>query len=361
MFRVLDKYIFLQLIGPFLFGFFLFVTLIAIDPLISALHSVVNENVPMEVMFRWFLNRLPQDMVFTFPMSVLLANLLVFGRMSKDSETIALKAGGTNFFRIPVPVVIFALLVTAISFYFNEMVVPSSNQNARNIKRYEIMKLVEPEATENSIMRTSDGAFAYARKVKEKAGEMEKVLLEYYDKSGKLNRRVSAAKAEWTGKTWKFQGVIEQDYSGPESISSPIHRPELIIPAIIEKPIDFARQSKKPNEMSYMELKRRIDTYERTKFMDTTALRVELAKKTSLPFASFFFAIIGASFGLSNSRSGAFIGFGVSMLIIFLYYVLMSVFTALGKSGYLPPYPAAWAQNIIFAFVGLYIVTKINK
>jgi lipopolysaccharide export system permease protein len=83
--------------------------------------------------------------------------------------------------------------------------------------------------------------------------------------------------------------------------------------------------------------------------------------KTSLPFASFFFAIIGASFGLTNSRSGAFIGFGVSMLIIFLYYVLMSLFTALGKSGYLPPMLAAWVQNIIFAFAGFHIVSKINQ
>ncbi len=361
MFKILDKYIFTQLIGPFLFGFFLFVTLIAIDPLISALQSVVNENVSMWIMFRWFLNRLPQDMVFTFPMSVLLANLLVFGRMSKDSETIALRAGGINFFRILVPVIVFALMITALSFFFNELVVPTSNQNARNIKRYEIMKLSEPEASENSIMRVSDGAFAYARRVYEKTGRMDKVLLEYYDDSGNLKRRVSATTAEWDGKAWTFRGVVEQDYTIEGALASPSTIAELSIPAIIEKPEDFARQSKKPNEMSYRELKNRIETYERTKFMDTTELQVELAMKTSLPFASFFFAIIGASFGLTNSRSGAFIGFGVSMLIIFLYYVLMSVFTALGKSDYLPPLFAAWAQNIIFAFAGFHIVAGINE
>jgi len=112
--------------------------------------------------------------------------------------------------------------------------------------------------------------------------------------------------------------------------------------------------------MSYNELKGRIEAYERTQFMDTTEMRVGLAMKTSLPFASFFFAIIGASFGLTNNRSGAFIGFGVSILIIFIYYVMMSLFTALGKSGFLPPMLAAWAQNIIFAFVGFYIVKNIN-
>lgn len=359
MIRTLDKYIFTQLIGPFLFGFFLFVTIIAIDPLMSALQSIVNENVSLTVMFRWFLNRLPQDMIFTFPMSVLLANLLVFGRMSKDSETTALRAGGTNFFRILVPVVVFALMITTFSFVFNELVVPGSNERARNIRRREIMKLIEPEASENSIMRTSDGAFAYARKVYEKRGTMEKVLLEYYDERGVLSKRISAANAEWNGDAWIFKNAVIQDYT-KSSIPAPETMSAIRIEAIEETPEDFARQSKKPTEMSYQELKNRIEAYERAQFMDTTEMRVGLAMKTSLPFASFFFAIIGASFGLTNNRSGAFIGFGVSILIIFVYYVLMSLFSALGKSGHIPPMIAAWAQNIIFAVAGFYIVKRIN-
>ncbi len=360
MIRILDRYIFTQLIGPFLFGFFLFVTIIAIDPLMSALQSVINENVGMTVMVRWFLNRLPQDMIFTFPMSVLLANLLVFGRMSKDSETTALRAGGTNFFRILLPVVLFALMITGFSFIFNELVVPQSNQRARDIRRQEIMRLVEPEASENSIMRTSDGAFAYARKVFEKRGQMEKVLLEYYNDSGALQKRISAGTADWDGHAWVLKQVIEQSYIDGIDIATPTSKAELRVTTIEETPEDFARQSKKPNEMSYTELKERIDAYERTQFMDTTELKVGLAMKTSLPFASFFFAIIGASFGLTNSRSGAFIGFGVSILIIFIYYVMMSFFTALGKSGILSPMLSAWAQNIIFAVAGYYIVKRIN-
>ncbi len=359
MIRILDRYIFTQLIGPFLFGFFLFVTIIAIDPLMSALQSIVNENVGLSVMGRWFLNRLPQDMIFTFPMSVLLANLLVFGRMSKDSETTALRAGGTNFFRILVPVIVFALMITIISFIFNELVVPGSNERARNIRRQEIMRLIEPEASENSIMRTSDGAFAYARKVYEKRGQMEKVLLEYYDDNGVLTKRISAATADWNGDAWILKQAVIQDYTH-SAVPAPESMAAIRIDTIEETPEDFARQSKKPTEMSYNELKDRIEAYERAQFMDTTEMRVGLAMKTSLPFASFFFAIIGASFGLTNNRSGAFIGFGVSILIIFVYYVLMSLFSALGKSGHIPPMLAAWAQNIIFALAGFYIVKRIN-
>jgi lipopolysaccharide export system permease protein len=359
MFKILDRYIFTQLIGPFLFGFFMFVTVIAIDPLMSALQNIVNENVPVMVVVRWFLYRLPQDMIFTFPMSVLLSSLLVFGRMSKDSETTALRAGGINFYRILVPVLAFAIMITTFSFVFNERVVPYANQRANAIRRQEILRLVEPEATENSIMRTSDGAFAYARKVFETSGTMEKVLLEYY-REGILIRRVSATTASWNGTFWTMREVVEQRYEDG-ALASPTPIPELAMPEIAESPGDFARQSKRPNEMSYNELQERIDTYERTQFMDTTTLRVDLALKTSLPFASLFFAVIGAAFGLTSQRSGAFIGFGISILIIFIYYVVMSLSTAMGKSGYLPVYLSAWLQNIVFAVVGLRVVSRINQ
>ena len=189
---------------------------------------------------------------------------------------------------------------------------------------------------------------------------MERVLLEYYNNKGKLKKRITASTANWNGKMWTLNAVVIQKYNGI-GLASPTTLPELKLPRVHEKPSDFARESKRAREMSYTELSHRIKIYKRTKFMDTTALQVELAKKTSLPFASFFFAIIGASFGLTNNRGGAFIGFGISILIIFAYYVLMSFFMALGKSGFLPPMLSAWMQNIISAFVGLKIVAKINK
>ncbi|HNV68317.1 MAG TPA: LptF/LptG family permease [Candidatus Ozemobacteraceae bacterium] len=358
MIKTLDRYIFMQLLEPFCFGFFLFVVVISIDPLISALQNIVNDNVSAWSVIRWFMFRLPQDMIFTFPMSVLLSTLLVFGRMSKDSETVAMKAGGINFFRLLIPVVMFSLTVTGVSFVFNELMVPYSNRRAQEIRRTEILRLVEPEAAENVIMRAADGAFVYARKVFEKSQTMEKVLLEYYQ-DGKLQRRISADRAVYENKQWVLYETIDQKYlDGKVNDPTPVAR---YVAEGIREPIkEFARQTKRSSEMSFRELKGRIDLFERANFMETTDLKVELALKTSLPFASFFFALIGASFGLTKYRSGAFIGFGVSIIIIFIYYVLMSIFCAMGKSGYLPVYLSAWLQNIICLFVGIHIVRQVN-
>ncbi|MBF0547415.1 MAG: LptF/LptG family permease [Candidatus Riflebacteria bacterium] len=358
MIKTIDKYIFNQLIGPFFFGFFMFVTVIAIDPLMFALQNIVNDNIPAGIVIKWFLFRLPQDMIFTFPMSMLLASLLVFGRMSKDSETIALRAGGINFLRLLLPVMFFAVMITVVSFVFDELVVPDANKRAQEIRRNDIMRVVEPEASENVIMRISDGGFAYARKVFEAKNSMEKVLIEYYQ-DGKISRRLSASEALWNGQEWGLTGIVEQLYEDGKVSTSKSYQ-KMDLKGVKETPADFARQSKRPNEMSYRELKDRIDTYDRTKFMDTTELQVELAMKTSLPFACIFFALIGASFGMTSYRSGAFIGFGVSIVIIFVYYVLMSTSTAMGKSGLLPVMLSAWLQNIVFAVAGIFIASRVN-
>jgi len=355
--KLLDRYIFQQLIGPFFLGFCMFIIVIAIDPLITALQNIVNDNKSVYLVFRWFCARLPQDMIFTFPMSMLLTTLLVFGRMSKDSETVAMKAGGINFFRVLLPVMFFAVIVTAVSFLFNELVVPYSNRRANELRR-EIVGVTEPEAIENSLLRATDGAFVYARKVFQTKNSMEKVLLEYYDQ-GKLLRRLTSATARWS-EIWTLEGVVDQLYEDGK-VSSTSTMLELPVPEIKETPSDFAKQGKKPNEMSYAELKRRIEMYERTKFDDPTDLKVELALKTSLPFATVFFALIGSSFGLTTYRSGTFIGFGISVVIIFIYYVIMSFSVAMGKSGILPVFLSAWLQNIIFCFVGILLVRRVNS
>lgn len=358
--KTLDKYIFTSLLGPFFAGFFLFVIIISIDPLISTMQRVVNEDVPMKTMFLWFINRIPQDMMYTFPMSMLLSTLLAFGRMSKDAEITAMRAGGINFFRILVPVAVFGILVTILGFLFNELVVPKTNKRARDIRHKQILKLSNPMSTENSILRTRDGAFAYAGAVNETKGEINNLLLEYYNDDGKLEKRISAPKAKYNGEFWVFECPVKQTY--PKGKDTPITETleKIIYEPLTEKPKEFARESKRTTEMSYKELKELIDTYEASRFMDTTELRVDLALKTSLPFAAFFFAIIGTSFGLTNSRGGAFIGFGVSIITIFVYYVMMSVFTALGKSGIIEPNLSAWLQNLIFFFANLILVRKIN-
>lgn len=333
----------------------MFVGLIAVKPLISCFQNIVYDNVLVAVVFRWFLFSLPQNMIFTFPMASLFASFLVFGRISKNPEINDMRTGELNFFRLLIPLIAFAILITMLSFIFNEAVVPFANKRTNEIRRCEIMRLCEPETDESVCMQSSDGAFIFARKVFESKGLMEEVLLDYY-LDGLLTRRITADYAQWDG-NWTFSGVADRTYIEGRFASFVVF-PFLKISTVTETPAVFVRHGKRPNEMNYSELKSLIEIYERTKSVYPVNLKMELAMKTSLPFATILFTLIGASLGWTSYRSSAFIGFAISIVIFFVYYVIMKFSIATGKSGVLPVFLSAWLTNIIFAFFGVFLALR---
>ena len=94
---------------------------------------------------------------------------------------------------------------------------------------------------------------------------------------------------------------------------------------------------------------------------DVKELKVSYHQRFSIPLACFIFALVGAPLGLSPNRSGSSIGLGLSIIVIFIYYTLMTVGSALGQSGNLSPWLGAWLQNIIFIIVGFGLLYKSYK
>ena len=90
-------------------------------------------------------------------------------------------------------------------------------------------------------------------------------------------------------------------------------------------------------------------------------LKVMLHLRMALPWASVVLAVLGASLGVRSSRAGPGIGFGLSVLIVFAYYVAMSFSRALGEAGFLYPIVAAWIPNVTFFLVGGFFARRANN
>src|SRR5438552_3556818 len=109
MMPILDRYIFRELASPFVFGIAIFTILfMATGPIFDMARLVIQDGVPALSVLEYALVRLPAFIAYTLPMSVLLATLVAFGRLSVDHEMIAMKAGGISFYRIIFPVSGFA-------------------------------------------------------------------------------------------------------------------------------------------------------------------------------------------------------------------------------------------------------------
>ena len=143
--RALDRFILGELKGPFFFGIMSFtIILIAGSLLFQIADLVIQRGVSIGVVLRLFFYYLPRLVAYTIPMSCLLAALLGFGKLSANSELVALKSAGLSFKRIIRPVIIATFFVSVAAFFVNETLVPLSERAAANVMMYEVFKESPP-------------------------------------------------------------------------------------------------------------------------------------------------------------------------------------------------------------------------
>jgi lipopolysaccharide export system permease protein len=119
-----------------------------------------------------------------------------------------------------------------------------------------------------------------------------------------------------------------------------------------ERPEEFARVARSPEEMSYAQLRQYIDKLVKSG-VSATRYQVDLHAKVATALVSLIMAILGVSFGLRTGRAGVMLWVGLCIPMGFLYYMLLVLGFSLGRGGALPPLVAAWLPNLVFGTAGL--------
>ncbi|AIF53751.1 LptF/LptG family permease [Pelosinus sp. UFO1] len=361
--RILDKYIIKELLGPFIFGIASFSSVfIGTSTMLRIAQYVTQYGASLNSVVKLFVYSLPSIIVLTFPMSMLLAALLAFGRLSGSSEITAMRSGGISFYRLATPVFIVAFFVSIFAVFFAEMVVPQSNAAYNYVVRYEIQKNTAPKSQEHIIIKDVKGdileRLTYARKYEEETNTMYAIAIQEFD-NGQLARVENAEKAMWQDNHWTMYNGIIHDLTTEGNLERTMHFAQQVMP-MDKAPSAISREQKKPEEMTIKELKQHIKILEQ-EFVDSKKYEMELQQRLAIPVASFVFALIGTPLGLQPNRSSSSIGLGISIIIIFVYYTIMTIFTALGQGGALPVVLAAWIPNIIGIIAGALLVRKASR
>lgn len=361
--RILDKYIIKELLGPFVFGIAAFSSVfIGTSTLFRIAQYVTKYGAPISAVVKLFFYSLPSIINLTFPMSMLLASLLSFGRLSGSSEITAMRSGGISFYRLATPVFIVAFFVSIFSVMFNELVVPTANTAYEDIVRNEIEKNTAPKSQEHIVIKdVKQGMLqrlTYARSYDESTNAMYNVTIEEFDNDN-LVRVEKADKALWQNNRWIMYNGTIHDLAVDDNGIRTMRFEQQIMP-VDKTPAAISQEQKKPEEMTIKELKQHIKALQR-EYVDTNTYEVELHQRLSIPMASFIFALIGTPLGLQPHRSSSSIGLGISIIIIFIYYTIMTVTTALGQGGAIPAALSAWIPNIIGVIAGFFLVRKASR
>jgi lipopolysaccharide export system permease protein len=122
----------------------------------------------------------------------------------------------------------------------------------------------------------------------------------------------------------------------------------------------FQEGAKSPREMSFFALEKKIAEYKKMG-LNVNNMVYELYMKTSLPIACLVFVLLGAPLSFVPNRNSKAIGTGLSIVIIFFYYILLSAGKALYITGVISPFSGAWLPNFIVGTIGMVMVWKARR
>ena len=361
--RILDKYIFREVLLTFLFGICAFsAVFIGSGTLFKIAKYITDYGASLSSVIKVFVYGLPSVIMWTFPMSMLLATLLTFGRLSSSSEITAMKSCGIGFFRIAMPAILLGFLVSIVAILFNEHVVPWANTAYRNVVYYEIQGKSGAKSQDHIILKDiKDGQIQrllYARRYDADSQSLQSITLQEFDGAGKVSHVENAEYAEFTGKEWVMHNGMLYDISDGESEHTLRFNTQVL--PINASPRQIVREQKDPEELTMKELKAQIRIM-KTQYVDTNKLETELYQRITVPMASLIFALIGVPLGLQPTRNSSSAGFAMSVIIIFFYYALMTMANAIGRSGALSPMLAVWIPNVVGLIAGLFLIRKASR
>ena len=374
---LIDRWLLGQLIPPMLFAIGAFTAVsLSVGIMFDLVRKIVEFGLPFEVALKVLFLKLPGFLVLSFPMSMLLATLLAYGKLSSNSELLALKSLGVANRRIIFPAVLLSIFMTLLTFSFNDSLVPMSNRLAENTMRTSLGKAISSEEGKHIMFSRYGSQIDKFNKVSNsnenlthifyakyfRNNFMEEVTLIDFSRIG-IEQILKAEKGEFdqNKNLWIFYDgrlTITQD-TGEISF---INFNEYKYP-LGEGPRELAKVPSDANDMTVRQATKAEFLYRQAgNNKEARRMRVRIQEKFTLPAACIVFGLIGSSFGVrSISRSSRSQGFGLSVLMIFGYYLLSFFSSSLGVKGVLNPVLAAWAPVFLSISFSIFLLRRVSK
>ena len=373
---LMDRWLIAQILPPMLFAISAFTVIsLSVGVMFDLIRKIVEFGLPLFLAIKVLFYSLPSFLVLSFPMAVLLSTLLAYGKLSANSELLALKSLGIKTSRIIAPAIAVSIFMTGLTFYFNDNLVPASNKLAESTLRAGIGSSFSSEKGKDNIMFSRYGSkidsatnkptktnqfltHIFYASLFENNIMQEVTVLDFSRQDIQQILKAKSAVFDKKNSSWIFTNgsIVSIDQGGQ---TTNIQFEKYRYP-FIEGPLDLARIPKDATEMSLKQALEAERIYkEKGNLKEIRRIQVRIQEKFTLPCACLVFGLIGSSLGSkSNLRSSKSQGFGLSVILILIYYVMSFVFSSLGVKGLLSPIIATWLPVLISMGGGIYFLRK---
>lgn len=357
--RIHDRYLLTRFIRIFLISILVFTVIYITVDVFEEIDNFIDHDASILTVVRYYAFSVPFILTYIIPVSLLLGAIFAMGVLSRRNELTAFIASGISMIRVAAPIMVAAFLASLASTAFNDIVVTRANRHHKAIMRYDIEGHAREDRTtiENFHYLGENGFVYLASRYNSEDKSLFDVVLQQFDRTT-LVRRIDAKRAQWTGSDWVFTNGFDRRFKGDvEHVTAFDH---LRMPELVEKPEDLIEEEVDQENMNARELSAYIGKVRRSGG-DVERYLTDLYFKFSYPLAGSIFVLFGIALASGKRKQSIATGFGLTLLISFVYYGVLRIGQTLGYNGVLPPLLAAEMGNCIFLIVGVGLVLRANR
>ena len=359
----IHKYVIKEISTPALLSLLIFTFVLLMGRIPRLTELVINKGVPAAEMGRLFCYLLPTFFSITVPLSFLLGILLAFGRLSADSEFVALKASGISLYTLVRPVLLMAVAFTLLTGWMTNVVEPVSKSAFRSmlfgIASSSASISVKPGVFNDEF----EGIVLYAHGMDERQGIMQDVFISD-ERNSETPAVITASKGRFISNPDNYSLTLRLNngsiHRRPEKTGLTTYQTisfsNYDINLDMEKQLSGSERRRSRSELSWSELNKAIATSPKAE--SRYRLLAEKHERIVIAFAPLALVLVGVPLGLQSQRSGKGAGFALALLVFLVYYILLSFAGTLADKGLLPAAVILWLPNLCFLLGGAYFLHR---
>ncbi len=359
----INRYILKEMFVPFSINVCVFTFLFLMTKMVDITNWIVNYNLGLTAVLRLIFFTLPWLLVFIIPMSVMMAVLLTFLRLSGDNEIVALKSCGMSIYGLLPPVFFFGFLGFALTLFMTIVGVPAAKTALEEIAVQIAASHVDIGLKERTFNDRFKNVVLYVNKIDLKERKLLDIFIEDKRKPDVVST-VVAPEGRLLSEPGKFifhlmlsNGTIHQTNLKKKSATAIRFGTYNLSLDMSKDMARDGRRHKSREEMSIGELRGFIDSHrERDKaYYDA---QIILHRRFSIPVACLALGLLAFPLGIQSRTTRRSFGLILCLFFFLLYYLLLTAGYAFGENGAYPPVIGMWLPNILTVSVGLYFLLQ---
>ena len=361
--KLLDKYLVRTFLILFVYSMIAFLAIFLVIDVVENVDRFIDAGLNRQQILTYYALNVPFFLSTALPMSMLISSIFSIGTLAKNNELTAMKSSGISLYRITFPLLLLAIVISVVSFFFDDQITVHTNRQLEEYKDQYIHKrppqrqlirnniFIQDTPDRNLIIQQFDG--------EEKSGNQASIQ---YLGEDRIVKRIDAGTIFYSDSLnqWFLSEYVIREFTDQDTQSVTTGSNDTMLVHLNVNPEDILKESVDPAQMDYAELTDFIDKLKRLG-IDPRKWIVNLHFKWAFAFTNFVVVLFGLPLVANQKKGGLAFGTGVAIFIIFTYYAFIKVGQVMGFNGILPPFLSVWLGNIIFITAGLILLMNTQK